>query len=489
MSLHADAPTTPMKYQSESFFDRQMRKRLWLTICVMDLQASSAHGSEPLIPVTEVSSALKGLRHLDDADFDEQTTDEIPEREDLTCATFAFVTYHAQVSGRLLSYAGQQQQREDVELPLSGGGSVRSHSSSVSSLYAPERGSPPSSFPLTDRGSRERTSAAFDRKAFELIRFCDPEASRQAWFTWHSTQTLVASTRLAALRPLPSTFTGHERDNDMELQLSFRVLEKVRLMHADSRCDGLRWYIPFPWHALAVAIAGCYVCADEKMLRERWPLVEQVWQLQKTQAGCGGGGGSCCSTALASPLERLVRKTRERLGRMVLVGGGGGNKNAILANGGNPLSCKIVPPDRFSSAALQQNTLPTPPLTTSSVASANYFMTPATPGGAGVVRAPSRMDGGAAAAAAAPSFSSSDHHQHHQPQQRLSYHRAGSGSLGGGGGHQSALDATVLHHRNFTLDSFPIQEMEDDSSDQSQQDSLFDGIDLQDEDMVTMFAL
>ncbi|MCJ1401583.1 hypothetical protein MMC11_004799 [Xylographa trunciseda] len=456
MSLHADATTAPMKYQSESFFDRQMRERLWLTICVIDLQASFAHGSEPLIPVTEVSSALEGLRHLDDADFDEQTTDEIPEREDLTCATFAFVTYHAQVSGRLLNYAGQQQQqREDVDLPLSGGGSVRSHSSSVSSVYAPERGSPPSSFSSMDRGSRERTSAAFDRKAFELIRFCDPEASRQAWFTWHSTQTLVASTRLAALRPLPLTFTGHERYNDMELQLAFRVLEKDCLMHTDSRCDGLQWYIPIPWHALAVAIAGCYICTDEKMLRERWPLVEQVWQLQKTQAGCGGSNS--CSTALASPLERLVRKTRERLGRMVLVGGGGCNKNAILANGGNPHSSKIIPPDRFSSAVLQQNLLLTPPLTISSVASAN-------------------------------SFSSSDHHQHHQPQQRPSYNRAGSGSLGGGG-HQSALDATVLQHLSFTLDSFPIQGAEDDSSDQSQQDSLFDGIDLQDEDMVTMFAL
>ncbi|KIM93457.1 hypothetical protein OIDMADRAFT_63348, partial [Oidiodendron maius Zn] len=267
MSLHADDTTTKPRGEP-SFFDRQMRKRLWLTICVMDLQASFAHGSEPLIPVAEVSSALEGLRHLDDDDFDEQTTDEIPEREDLTCATFPFVTYHAQVSGRLLNYTGHQPQQQHDD----------------------------------------RASAAFDRKAFELIRFCDPEASREAWFTWHSTQTLVASTRLAALRPQPLTLTGQERDNDAELQLAFRVLEKVRLMHTDSRCDGLRWYLGIPWHALAVAIAGCYVCTDEKMLRERWPLVEQVWQLQ-----AGSSGSSSYSTVLASPLERLVRKTRERL--------------------------------------------------------------------------------------------------------------------------------------------------------------------------------
>lgn len=470
MSLHADDTTT--KHRDEpSFFDRQMRKRLWLTICVMDLQASFAHGSEPLIPVAEVSSALEGLRHLDDNDFDEQTTDEIPEREDLTCATFAFVTYYAQVSGRLLNYTGQQpqQQRDDVERPLSGSGSVRSHSSSMSSVYAPERDSCLSSF-LMNRGSRESASAAFDRKAFELIRFCDPEASREAWFTWHSTQTLVTLTRLAALRPLPLTLTSHERDNDIELQLAFRVLEKVRLMHTDSRCDGLRWYLGIPWHALAVAIAGCYVCTDEKMLQERWPLVEQVWQLQ---AGCSGSSG--CSTALASPLERLMRKTRERLGRMAHAKGGG-NKDAMLANGGSPLFSKNIPPGRFSSAALQQTPLLTPPLTMSGVASTNYLMTPTTSsGGTGVVQALSGTCGGAGAAA--PSFSPSDHYPHHQPQQRPSYHQVGSGSLGGSS-HLSALDATGLQHPNFTSGSFSMQGVEDDSSDQSHQDSLFDGIDF-----------
>ncbi|GAB7352921.1 hypothetical protein MBLNU459_g3505t2 [Dothideomycetes sp. NU459] len=219
MSLHTDAAmTTPMRYRTESFFDQQMRKRLWLTICVLDLQASFAHGSEPLVPVAEVSSALEGLRHLDDADFDEQTTDEIPQREDLTCATLAFVTYHAQVSGRFLNYDGQEQQRqcEDVDLPSSGGDSVvRRPSSSASSIHVSGRkDSLPNPFSSM---AREGALAAFERKAFELIRFCDPEASRQAWLTWHKTQILVSTTRLAALRPFPSILTSQERVNDVDL--------------------------------------------------------------------------------------------------------------------------------------------------------------------------------------------------------------------------------------------------------------------------------
>ncbi|KAH8658386.1 hypothetical protein BX600DRAFT_524842 [Xylariales sp. PMI_506] len=511
MSLHpnvATGPATSVRYQSESFFDLQMRKRLWLTICVLDLQTSFAHGSEPLIAVPEVSSALEGLRHLEDDDFDERTTEEVPEREELTSATLAFVTYHAQVSNRLLIYATQQQQqhqqqqqmqqqqREDINMPLSGSGSVRSHaSSSVSSMYAPERGSPPVSFSLIDRRSRERISAAFDRKAFELIRFCDPEASRQAWFTWHSTQTLVASTRLAALRPLPSTFTGGESGSDLELPLAFRILEKVVLMHTDPRCEGLRWHIPIPYHALAVATAGCYACADEKMLRERWPLVEQVWQLQKARAA--SGGSSTYFTSIGFPLPKLVRKIREKLARNGVAGAGAGAGAGSSKKGANQNpSLKSAALDQFSPAG--SNHQITFPVTIPGMTAEICLDTAATSSDGMVLgRAPSHMgsgDRGRRSAATAPSdFDSSSHyhHQSHRSQQpRESYSRSGSSSLSSGG-HKLATGATNLQRPDFSLDPLPfhVHEGEDDSSVESQQDSLFDCIDLYNDDMVAMITL
>lgn len=57
---------------TEVFFDQQMRRRLWFTICLMDLQASFFQASEPLISVDEsVSTAL--AQHINDSGFDTTT--------------------------------------------------------------------------------------------------------------------------------------------------------------------------------------------------------------------------------------------------------------------------------------------------------------------------------------------------------------------------------------------------------------------------------
>jgi hypothetical protein len=298
--------------RSESFFNRQMRKRLWLTISVMDLQASFAHGSEPLIDVKEVACALDGLKHLRDTDFDPNTTDDVPDREELTDATFAHVTYHAQVTGRLLNYTGNLGDLDLFGKPNTSRAS-NFNSSSDSSISQAD---------LADQGSREDISAAFDQKAFALLRFCDPEASNQAWFTWHSTHSLVSSIRLAAVRPIQPTMPGHgpttcgigsrERNNaSRDMELALRVLQKVKLMHTDPRSEGLRWYVTIPWHALAVAIAACHTGVDEALTRQAWPVVEFVWQLQvQVQAS---RRASPAQGGLLAQFERLMWQTREKV--------------------------------------------------------------------------------------------------------------------------------------------------------------------------------
>ncbi|OBT66797.1 hypothetical protein VE03_03999 [Pseudogymnoascus sp. 23342-1-I1] len=304
MSLHSNVK------RGESFFDKQMRKRLWLTISIMDLQASFAHGSEPLIDVKEVTCGLDGLKHLKDSDFDPSTAGDVPDREELTDATFAHVTYHAQVTGRLLNYTGNL---EDVDLfgkPYASNGS----SSSDSSI---------SPIDLGNQGSRKEVSAAFDQKAFTLLRFCDVEASNQAWFTWHSTHSLVSSMRLAAVRPIQPTMPGYglatfgiggrERDASHDMELALRVLQKVMLMHTDPRSEGLRWYVPIPWHALAVAIAACHAGVDEGLMRRAWPAVEFVWQLQLQLQLQRSQSASPAQSGVLAQFERLMWQTREKI--------------------------------------------------------------------------------------------------------------------------------------------------------------------------------
>lgn len=89
---------------AEPFFHQQMRLRLWLTICLVDLQASFAQSTKPLISHQEAEMAVSRVRHINDFDFDLSTSEQLPDKEELTETTFALVTYRAQVAGRLLNF-------------------------------------------------------------------------------------------------------------------------------------------------------------------------------------------------------------------------------------------------------------------------------------------------------------------------------------------------------------------------------------------------
>lgn len=291
LGLYLDSDT-------ESFFDQQMRRRLWFTICLMDLQASFFQASEPLISVDEsTSSALP--QHINDLDFDISTMHPLPDREGLTDSTFALVTYHAQRMGRLLNFSAQA-----GEADLCG-------QSGTSSLIS------------TGPGRYQQQQARdFEKEALQLLHFCDPESSPYAWFTWHGTQSLVAAARLAALRPLkwPNQAPIPRVDGNSELlRLTLPVLEKAQLMHTDPRGEGFRWYVTVPWHALAIAIAECYVSTDTALVRQIWPLVEASYrQHEATIAPVNGG-------ALRGPLGQLMRRARQKLAAIAPVISGSSN--------------------------------------------------------------------------------------------------------------------------------------------------------------------
>ena len=211
---------------TETFFEQQCRRRLWLTICLLDLQASLAQASEPLISYDEVLPALSGIRHINDADMSPSTVQSVPDREGLTDTTFALVTYHAQSSGRLLNFAALNAEGRPGNFDQSA--MIRN----------------------PDQQLRQQQSRHFENRALELLHFCDPERSQYAWFVWHGVQCLVHSMRLSALRPLRRGSQNsyeipaipRQPSSDAELlQLAMRVLEKASLMHQDSRGEGFRW--------------------------------------------------------------------------------------------------------------------------------------------------------------------------------------------------------------------------------------------------------
>ncbi|KAL4812047.1 hypothetical protein BDW67DRAFT_194021 [Aspergillus spinulosporus] len=235
----------------ESFFQEQMRLRLWLTVCLMDIQTSFAEASEPLISHRDAASMIPHVAHVNDSDFDVDTLHPVAAHEDLTDTTFALVTYHVQVTGRLLNFAS-------------------SESSAIKD----------------DPEARHRLVRHFQHQVFPLLHYCDPESSPYAWFIWHSTQSIMASIRLSELVPFrggrpnsslirrPST--RPEGDTTL-LRRALQNLEKAQLICSDPRGDGFRWYITTPWLALYTAIVECATCTDAALVRRAWPVIETMY--------------------------------------------------------------------------------------------------------------------------------------------------------------------------------------------------------------------
>ncbi|KAI1079858.1 hypothetical protein F5B20DRAFT_542680 [Whalleya microplaca] len=261
--------------KEETFFSQQIRQRLWYTICVLDLQASFEQGSEPLIELDPKSSALP--KNINDSEFDVDSTDEVQDRDGLTDMTFALVTYSAQLSGRLLNFYGKEADTLDWE-------------------------------------DREKHVSRFEQNALNLLKFCDPESSPYAWFAFHGTQSLVATMRLSALRPLHRVGGRPTPRNHLPadlLDVALKVLDKVHLIRTDPRGEGFRWYVVIQWHALAIAITECYVCADVGILRMAWPVVEAAFEYHMTVTETYRQG------IFRKPLERLMVQARKRVGPLL----------------------------------------------------------------------------------------------------------------------------------------------------------------------------
>lgn len=294
LSLHLEQPIT-----SGSFFHRQMRNRLWCTICVLDLQASFHQASEPLIDLEVEHYTLP--RNINDADFDPSFQGaDIPDKDELTDITFSLVTYKAQLSGRLLNFMG-------------------------TTTSATRNSSPGHAATIWD--DRLDQARHFEDQVHRLLANCDPESSAYAWFTFHGTKSLISSMRLSALRPLnraglraPPRVQG---SSDL-LTAALSVLSKAQLVRTDPRGEGFRWYVRVQWHALAIAIAECFVCSDEQLLASVWPVVEAAYEStyavnqQQHQERQRGGEATAAGyyrqdRSLRQPLQALMLRTRTRV--------------------------------------------------------------------------------------------------------------------------------------------------------------------------------
>lgn len=264
-------------HSSESFFEEQMRRRLWYTICVLDVHSSFDRGSEPVIGHKSKHPRLP--LNINDSEFGPGSKDCFSDREGLTDMTKALVQYHAQATGKALGA---------------------------------EEDDTPSSAQLTPRTmtSRQQLVEQFELHTRKLLQYCDQNSSPYAWSTLNGSLTALATMQLSLRRPM--NHNGRRRipmDNDPTniLRLATTVLERDIIMRSDPRGEPFRWFGIVHWHPLAVAIAECYVCTNAGLLRHAWPTIETSFEyISKVLAEYRQG-------MFWKPLERLMLKTRSRI--------------------------------------------------------------------------------------------------------------------------------------------------------------------------------
>ncbi|KAH8653276.1 hypothetical protein BGZ60DRAFT_497029 [Tricladium varicosporioides] len=251
--------------EKETFFDQQIRMRLWLTICWIDFQASVAQSTRPMITVEDVRPALSKIKNLNDDDLSKEPADNntMQDREELTDVTLALIWFHLQVTGRLLhDPVPGSQSRTQLD-------SLASHD--------------------TDHKWREQQAREFQRTALGLLSFCDMETSPYAWFTWHSAQYLVSSVRISAVRPNTSvfssnpTFLSRSKIHSDLFERTIGVLKKALQTQSDPRAEGFRWHVAVPWTEIAIATSECLACHDPRIVCRVWPTIEAAFQLYESR--------------------------------------------------------------------------------------------------------------------------------------------------------------------------------------------------------------
>lgn len=88
MGLHRDGTAFSLKP-----FETELRRRLWLHICLLDQRSSEYHGGEPI--VHELTFDTKVPLHINDSDLTREMTTPPPERDEFCDMTFSLIRSEA----------------------------------------------------------------------------------------------------------------------------------------------------------------------------------------------------------------------------------------------------------------------------------------------------------------------------------------------------------------------------------------------------------
>lgn len=299
LSLHIPEPpfhVTP--------FERELRRRVWLAIGFLDIQASMDRASEPMMQAAWLESHPPA--NVNDIDISPTMTSNPPDSPGFTDMTFTMITRKAQYVTRSLNFS-------DFMEP------------SINTLAI-----------------RQQLVLEFQQSVSKLLAHASPATNPLHWLTAAVAECTHASMQLITLRPLQRApnFTPPLVRGDRLLEFAVNVLTAAYRLRSDPRFATYKW-IEFafpPWHSLAVALAELCVCEDKAVMERFWEPVEYTFnQLGRVIADSQRG-------MLWKPMVKLMDRAKERRTQLLST-----STSTPTGSGSGPSSSNLNPGSAISS--------------------------------------------------------------------------------------------------------------------------------------------
>ncbi len=224
-------------------FDREMRRRLWWQICVLDSHAAEDRASNPVISADSFNTRLP--LNINDENLRFDSFKEVKEQQSFTDMTFCLICGEVFDTARQLNYVpGRQIGATDV---------------------------------ITQSTWKERTALVMNtQQRIEEKHLIHLKLARPFhWTTRMVADVIIAIMWLNLYRPLERLPKVPDKIMDPGvLRLSVEVLERSHQLNTDPGASPWRWlsqtYVQ--WHALAVTAA-------ELCVKTEGPIVERAWAI------------------------------------------------------------------------------------------------------------------------------------------------------------------------------------------------------------------
>lgn len=275
---------------------REMRRRLWWQICILDIHAAEDRGSDPMIH--ECNFTTKPPLNINDEDMNPDTIEPLTARTGYTAMTFCAVNHEVFMFHRRCNIMG----------------------------YC--TGNLASSQPTKIENQITMMTELQEHLKEKYLIHCDLR-NPIAWVTVSVTRLIVKRFWLAIYHPLqhePRPKTRPNMTREQLLTITVELLESARRLEIEPATTQWRWFFNswVQWHGLAVALAELCVQHQGPLVQRAWAIIDEVFEPWAAHIADSKRG------MLWRPIQKLAAKARMNRRRGGWSNAGNNNDSMVL---------------------------------------------------------------------------------------------------------------------------------------------------------------